>query len=48
MVTQSVVVAKRPDIIIKKKQKSCILIAVAIQADSNVMQQEAEKKLKCV
>jgi hypothetical protein len=41
-------VANRPDIIIKKKQKSCILIAVAIRADRNVTQQKAEKKLKCV
>ena len=36
-----------PDIIIKnKKEKTCILIDVAIPADRNVMQKEAEKKLK--
>ena len=35
-----------PDIIIKnKKEKMCILIDVAIPADRNVMQKEAEKKL---
>jgi hypothetical protein len=45
-VTHSVVVATRPDIIIKKK--ASILIAAAIPADRNVMQQKAEKKLKCV
>jgi len=39
--------ANRPDIIIKiKKQKTCTLIDVAIPADRNVVQKEAEKKLK--
>jgi hypothetical protein len=39
--------ANRPDIIIKnKKEKTCTLIDVAISADRNVVQKEAEKKLK--
>jgi len=39
--------ANRLDIIIKnKKEKTCILIDVAIHADGNVVQKEAEKKLK--
>ena len=39
--------ANRPDIIIKnKKEKTCTLIDVAIPTDRNVVQQEAEKKLK--
>jgi hypothetical protein len=42
-----VVVVTRPDIIIKNKnEKTCTLIDVAIPADRNVMQNEAEKKLK--
>ena len=41
------VTANKPDIIIKnKKEKTWILIDVAIPADRNVMQKEAEKKLK--
>jgi len=41
------VAANRPDIIIKnKKEKICKLIDVAIPADRNVVQKEAEKKLK--
>jgi hypothetical protein len=37
----------RPDIIIKNiKEKTCVLIDVAIRADRNVMQKEAGKKLK--
>jgi len=41
------VTANRSDIIIKnKKEKTCILIDVAIPADRNVVQEEAEKKLK--
>jgi hypothetical protein len=37
----------RPDIIIKnQKEKTCTLIDVAIPADRNVVQKEAEKKLK--
>jgi hypothetical protein len=44
--TDREVTANRPDIIIKtKKRKKCILIAVAIPADRNVMQKEAQKKL---
>jgi hypothetical protein len=38
--------ANRPDIIIKnKKEKTFVLINVAIPADRNVTQKEAEKKL---
>jgi hypothetical protein len=37
----------RPDIIIKnKKDKTCLLIDVAIPSDKNIIQKEAEKKLK--
>jgi hypothetical protein len=39
--------ANRPDIIIKnKKDKTCVLIDVAIPSDKNVIQKEAENKLK--
>jgi hypothetical protein len=39
------VLANRPDIIIKnKKDKTCLLIDVAIPSDKNVIQKEAEKK----
>ena len=45
--TDREVTANRPDIIIKhKKEKTCTLIYVAIHADRNVVQKEAEKKLK--
>jgi hypothetical protein len=45
--TDSEVTANKPDIIIKnKKEKTCTPIDVAIPADRNVMQTEAEKKLK--
>jgi hypothetical protein len=45
--TDREVTANRTDIIIKnKKEKTCTLIDVAIPADRNVMQKEAEKKLK--
>jgi hypothetical protein len=41
------VMANRTDVIIKNiKEKTCILIDVAIPADRNVMQKEAENKLK--
>jgi hypothetical protein len=41
------VMANRPDIIVKhKKDKTCLLINVAIPTDKNVIQKEAEKKLK--
>jgi hypothetical protein len=39
--------ANRPDIIIKnKKDKTCLLIDVAMPSDKNVIQKEAKKKLK--
>ena len=45
--THREVTANRPDIIIKnKKEKTCTLIGVAIPADRNVVQKEADKKLK--
>jgi hypothetical protein len=45
--TDREVTANRPDIIIKnKKEKKCTLIDVAIPADRNVVQKEAENKLK--
>jgi len=41
------VTANRPDTIIKNnKEKTCTLIDVAIPAERNVVQKEAEKKLK--
>ena len=45
--TDTEVTANRPDIKIKnKKEKTCTLIDVAIPADRNVVQKEAENKLK--
>ena len=45
--TDREVTANRPDIIIKNnKEKICTLIDVAIPADRNFVQKEAEKKLK--
>ena len=45
--TDTEVTANRPDIIIKNnKEKTWILIDVAIPADRNVVQKEAEKNLK--
>ena len=45
--TDKEVRANRPDIIIKnKKEKTCTLIDVAVPADRNIVQKEAEKKLK--
>jgi hypothetical protein len=45
--TDREVLANSPDIIIKnKKVKTCLLIDVAIPSDKNVIQKEAEKKLK--
>jgi hypothetical protein len=45
--TDREVTANRPDIIIKnKKEKTCTLIEVAIPADGNIVQKEAEKNLK--
>jgi len=41
------VTANRPEVIIKnKKEKKCILIDVAVPSDRNVVQKEAENKLK--
>jgi len=48
--TDREVTANRPDMIIKnktkKKEKTCTPIDVAIPADKNVVQKEAEKKLQ--
>ena len=45
--TDREVTANRPDMIIKnKKDKTCTLIDVAIPADRNVVQKEAENNLK--
>jgi hypothetical protein len=45
--TDREVKANRPNVIIKnKKEKTCTLIYAAIPADRNVVQKEAEKKLK--
>ena len=44
--TDREVTINREDIIIKKKKKTCTQIDVAISADRNVVQKEAEKKLK--
>ena len=45
--TDREVTANRQHIIIKnKKEKTCALVDVAIPADRNVVQNEAEKKLK--
>jgi hypothetical protein len=38
--------ANRPDIINKNKDETCLLIDVAIPSDKNVIQKEAENKLK--
>jgi len=41
------VTANTPDMVIKNiKEKTCILVNVAILADRNVVQKEAEKKKK--
>jgi hypothetical protein len=40
------VLANRPDIIVKNKDKTCLLIDVAIPSGKNVIHKEAEKKLK--
>jgi hypothetical protein len=45
MQTDREVLANRPDIIIKNKDKTCLLIGVAIPSDKNVIQKEVEKKL---
>jgi hypothetical protein len=47
MQTDREILENRPDIIIKnKKDKTCLLIDVVIPSDKNVIQKEAEKKLK--
>jgi len=47
--TDREVTANRSDIIIKnKKEKTCTLIDVAIPADRNVVQKEAEEKSLCI
>jgi hypothetical protein len=38
--------ANRPDIIVKNKDKTCLLIDVETPSDKNVIQKEAKKKLK--
>jgi hypothetical protein len=40
------VLAYRTDITVKNKDKTCLVIDVAIPSDKNVIQKEAEKKLK--
>jgi len=44
--TDRAVITNRPDIIIKRKEKTCIVIDVTVPADRNVVLKEAEKKLK--
>ena len=45
--TDREVTANRPDIIIKNtKEKTCTLIEMAVPADRNILQKEAEKKFK--
>jgi hypothetical protein len=45
--TDREVLANRPDIIVEnKKDKTCLLIDVAIPSNKNVIQKKAEKKLK--
>jgi hypothetical protein len=44
--TDREVLANRPDIIVKSKDKICLLIDAAIPSDRNVIQNMAEKKLK--
>jgi len=45
--TDRAVITNRPDIIIKnKKEKTCVLIDMAIPADRNVVLKDVVKKLK--
>jgi hypothetical protein len=45
--TDREVLANRPDVIIKnKKDKTCLMIDVAAPSDKNIIQREAENKLK--
>jgi hypothetical protein len=46
--TDREVLAKRSDIIIKyKEERICLLIDVVLSSDRNVIEKEAENKLKC-
>jgi hypothetical protein len=40
------VAANKLDVIVRNKDRTCLLIDVAIPSDRNVIQKEAEKKLK--
>ena len=44
--TDRTVEANRPDIILRRKGQTCLLIDVSIPADRNITKKEAEKKLK--
>ena len=43
--TDKEVTSDRPDVIVEKKEKPCVLINVAIAADWNIRQKEAENKI---
>jgi hypothetical protein len=46
--TDREVLAKRSDMIIKyKEERICLLIDVVLPSDRNIIEKEAEKKLKC-
>jgi hypothetical protein len=45
--TNRQVLAIGPDIIVKIKNRFCLLIDAAIPSDRNVTQKQDEKKLKC-
>lgn len=45
--TDRAITANKPNIVVQnKKQKTCIIIDVAIPSDYNIIQKEVEKKLK--
>jgi hypothetical protein len=44
--TDREVLTNRPDIIVRNKDRTCLLIDVAVPSDKNVIQKEAEKKKK--
>jgi hypothetical protein len=44
--TDTEVLANKPDITVKNRYRICLVIDVAILSDRNVIQREAEKKLK--
>nr|XP_018908165.1 PREDICTED: uncharacterized protein LOC109037803 [Bemisia tabaci] len=46
--TDRTVEANRPDIILRRKGQTCLLIDVSIPADRNITKKEAEKKLKYI